>query len=123
MNIIRNLKKLTDSCVKHFDELKVDEKVSLLTINLESQSIWGGNGDRDKDLHFYVNENGLYSTTIIQEYGMYQKGNGVIDKKTSRAEISEIENALNGEYATLFDVESFINFYNTIRKKYPEDFK
>lgn len=123
MNILRDLQKLTSSCIKHFDELKKDNKIHLLTINLDSQSIWGGNGDRDNDLIFYLTKEGLYSTNIIQEFGMYQKGDGIIEEKTSPIEIKELQNALNGEYATLFNIESFVKFYNTIRKKYPEDFK
>lgn len=123
MNILRDLRKLTTSCIKHFDELKNDDKIHILTINIHSQSIWGGNGDRDNDLIFYLTKEGLYSTNIIQEFGMYQKGDGIIEKKTSHVELIELQNALNGEYTTLYNIESFVKFYNTIRKKYPEDFK
>lgn len=123
MNILRDLQKLTTSCIKHFDELKKEDKIHLLTINLDSQSIWGGNGDRDTDLIFYITKEGLYSTNITQEFGMYQKGDGIIEKKTSHVELIELQNALNGENATLFNIESFVKFYNNIREKYPEDFK
>ena len=97
MNILRDLQKLTSSCIKHFDELKKGNKIHLLTINLDSQSIWGGNGDRDNDLIFYLTKEGLYSTNIIQEFGMYQKGDGIIEEKTSPIEIIELQKALNGE--------------------------
>lgn len=87
---------------------------------MDSQSIWGGY--RDTDLIFYLTKEGLYSSKIIQEIGMYQKGCGII-KKTSHVELIELQNALNGEFSTLFNIESFIKFHNTIINKYPQDFK
>lgn len=122
MNIVRDLDKLCKTCIKHFDEISEEkDKIYAFSIELASQSIWGGNGDRDTDKKFYITKDGWVAQTITLEFGMY--GENILQDETKRITSEEIEKDLNGENAKMHEVETLFKFYHEIRTRYTEDFK
>lgn len=124
MEIYELLNQLRKVCVNHFDELCQDrtEKIRVLSVELDSHTIWGGNGDRETDITFYITRKGWASQEITTEFGLYQTGTGVvkdIQQEISEANIQKIltQQAKNDEMKRLHI------FYEQIRCKYPEEFE
>ena len=125
MKFAYELEKLCKVCMNHFEELceKGKDKIYVFSIELESQSIWGGNGDRDTDKIFYITPNGWKEEVITKEFGMYQKGDGIIKKDIRAISSDSIEKDINGDKAKRFDIEQLFRFYDKIKKIYPDEFK
>lgn len=124
MEIDKLLSQLYKVCVTHFDELCQDgtERIRVLSVELDSHTIWGGNGDSDTDITFFITRKGWVSQEITTEFGFYQKGAGIV--KDIQQEISEkniqrilIQKAKND------DIKRLHNFYEQIRHKYPDEFE
>lgn len=123
MNIIKEIAKLRESCIKRFAEISVDGKpIRVFVIPISSQTIWGGNGDRDIDDIFYITEQGWLQCRVTTETGTYQKGVGEVERKKENVSDDYIQKRLN-EDCELSSVETFIKFYNSIREQYREDFR
>ncbi|MBR6509319.1 MAG: hypothetical protein IKT38_01785 [Clostridia bacterium] len=124
MKFAYELEKLCKVCMNHFEELceKGKDKIYVFSIELDSQSIWGGNGDRDTDKFFYITPNGWREETITKEYGMYQKGNGIIAQDFCCTTSKSIENDINGDKSKRFNIEQLFKFYDKIQKRFPDEF-
>lgn len=124
MLITRDLDKLCAACIKHFDQVSENNasKIFVFSISFESRSIWGGNGDRDRDLLFYISPDGWVKHDITTEYGLYQKGDGVLESQVTPTTSSEIESYINGEYTTIHDMKILFRFYNKIRDMFLSEF-
>lgn len=125
MKFAYELEKLCKVCMNHFEELceKGKDKIYVFSIELESQSIWGGNGDRDTDKIFYITPNGWREEVITKEFGMYQKGDGIIKKDIRAISNDFIEKDINGDKTKRFNMEQLFRFYDKIKKIYPDEFK
>ncbi|MBQ6825738.1 MAG: hypothetical protein IJP34_03650 [Clostridia bacterium] len=125
MKFAYELEKLCKACMNHFEELceKGKDKIYVFSIELESQSIWGGNGDRDTDKIFYITQNGWRKEVITKEFGMYQKGDGIIKKDICDTTSKSIESDINGDKAERFNIEQLFRFYDKIKNKFPGEFR
>lgn len=125
MKIARELEQLCSVCISHFDELDTDRagKIKVFSVELDSHTIWGGNGDSDTDRTYYISKEGWFVRDTIQEIGSYQKGNGMVEDKWEKTSPEKIEMEINGVKTTLFDVMSLLKFYNKVRDKYPTEFR
>lgn len=90
MEVDKLLSQLHKVCVNHFDELCQDgtERIRVLSVELDSHTIWGGNGDSDTDITFFITRKGWVSQEITTEFGLYQKGAGIV--KDVQQEIAEV---------------------------------
>lgn len=124
MKVIRELEQLCTACINHFDDLDLDGrgKIKVFSIELDSHTIWGGNGDRDTDRTYYISKEGWLVRDTVKETGSYQKGDGTVEDKWEKASPIKIEMDINGGKATIFDIMRFLKFYNEIRNKYPKEF-
>lgn len=123
MKLIKELEKLSKVCISHFDELcKGEDRIEVFSIESDSYSIWGGLGDRDTDMFFYITKNGWLKSIVESETGEYQKGDGIINKKEIAITCQEIEDDLNGQKATIYDLKQLLKFYDDIRTKYISEF-
>lgn len=125
MKIIRELEQLYSACINHFDELDLDRvgKIKVFSIELDSHTIWGGNGDSDTDRTYYISKEGWLVRHTVKETGPYQRGDGTVEDKWEKASPDELEMDINGDNATIFDIMSFLKFFDKIRDKYPREFK
>lgn len=123
MKLTKELEELSKVCTSHFGELcQEKDRIKVFSIELESSSIWGGLGDRDTDMVFYITKNGWLKSIIESEFGEYQKGDGIIEKQEKAITCQEIEDDLNGQKATINDLKELLDFYYDIRKKYISEF-
>ena len=124
MNIKRELKELVDVCIRHFNDFchNDSKRIKVFSITLENRDIWGGNGELDTTETIYITKDGWFSETITMETGLYQKNNPVISSSTRELSSDDVENILNGDKASLYEVSDLIGFYQNIRKEYSEDF-
>lgn len=124
MRIARKLEQLCSVCVNHFDELDLDRtgKVRVFSIELDSHTIWGGNGDSDTDRTYYISKEGWLVRDTVEETGLYQKGDGIVEDKWKKVSPEEIEMDINGVKATIFDVIILSKFCDKIHEKYPREF-
>lgn len=125
MNISHELNQLCKVCINHFEELCEDGtgKIKVFSIELDSQTIWGGNGDRDTETAYYLTTNGWLERKTITEYGLYGKGDGVVEDNSQATTSENIEQILNGMKATIYDVKQLFRFYEQVRDRYPLEFK
>ncbi len=124
MGIDELLGQLHKVCVNHFDELCQDgtEKIRVLSVELDSHTIWGGNGDSDTDITFFITRKGWVSQEVTTEFGLYQKGAGVVkDIQQETAEV-DIQRILT-QKANNDDIKRLYIFYEQIRHKYPDELK
>lgn len=124
MKISHELEQLCSACINHFDELDLDRlgKIKVFSIELDSHTIWGGNGDSDTDRTYYISKEGWLVRDTVRETGTYQKGDGTVKDKWEKASPEIIEMDINGVKATIFDIMSLLKFYGKIRDKYPREF-
>lgn len=124
MKIARELEQLCLTCINHFDELDLDRlgKIKVFSIELDSHTIWGGNGDSDTDRTYYISKDGWLVRDTVKETGAYQKGDGTVEDKWEKASPEIIEMDINGAKATIFDIMCLLKFYTKVRDKYPREF-
>lgn len=125
MKLDYELEKICKVCISHFEELCEEDKerIFVFSISLDSQSIWGGNGDRDTDSLYYITKDGWKEETIVQEFGMYQKGDGIKSDSIKAVTSKDVESIINGDKATIRDIKQFLEFYDRIHDNYINDFK
>lgn len=124
MRIVNELEKVCQVCQKHFDELCEDtDQIYVFSIQLESQSIWGGLGDRDTDKTYYINKDGWVFNILKKEYGYGYYPDNELQNDWHNTSSKSIEQDLNSDKVTIRDVDTVINFYKKLREKYPNDFK
>lgn len=125
MKIAHELEQLCSACINHFDELDLDRlgKIKVFSIELDSHTIWGGNGDSDTDRTYYISKEGWLVRDTVKETGAYQKGDGTVKDKWEKASPEIIEMDINSGEATIFDIMSLLKFYDKVRDKYPREFK
>lgn len=124
MEIDKLLSQLHKVCVNHFDELCQDgtERIRVLSVELDSHTIWGGNGDSDTDITFFITRKGWASQEITIKSGLYQKGSGVV--KDVQQEITEVNiQRILAQKAKNDDIKRLQDFYEQIRCKYPGEFE
>ena len=121
MELIEQLKQIRQVCLAHFEELTQTKELLVFRINLSTYTIWGGNGDRDKDLLVLLTPEGWVERTVESETGLYQRGDGVC----SSFELPTTEEgvaALANKYEENAALERLIKFINRIQDRYPESF-
>lgn len=124
MRIANELEKVCQVCQKHFDELSEGkDKIYVFSIELDSQSIWGGLGDKDTDKTYYITKEGWLYNILKKEYGYGHYPDNELQNDWSDISAKGIEQDLNSYKASMHEVETIINFYKSIRKKYPNDFE
>lgn len=122
MRIANELEKVCHVCQKHFDELcEGKDKIYAFSIELESQSIWGGLGDKDKDKLYYISKKGWEYNIFEEEFGHYPRN--IIQDYWGSMSSKDVEKDLNSDIPTMYEVESVIDFCKKIRKQYPDEFK
>ena len=121
MELIEQLKQVRQVCLEHFEELTQTQELLVFSVNIKSQTIWGGNGDRDEDLYVLLTREGWVERNIESETGWYQKGDGI----RSRSEMSATEEgvaALAKKYEENAALERLSRFISRIQEQYPEGF-
>ena len=81
------------------------------------------NGDRDTNSLYYITKNGWEEETIVQEFGMYQKGDGIKSDSIKAVTSKDVESIINGDKATIRDIKQFLEFYDRVHDNYINDFK
>lgn len=122
MELTEVLKQVQRVCLNHFEELTQTEELPVFRINISSQTIWGGNGDRDEDLVILLTKDGWVERNIESDTGLYQKGDG-IRSCSDRPMTEERLVVLAHKHEDIAALERLIKFVDRIKEQYPDEFR
>ena len=121
MELNQQLKQVKQVCLEKFEELTQTRELMVFQVNLSSYTIWGGNGDRDEDLHVVLTHDGWIERFVESETGFYQKGDGITSRQERFVSEEEVV-ALAKRYEDNAAMERLLGFMKRVQERYPEAF-
>ncbi|MFG0234825.1 hypothetical protein [Brevibacillus porteri] len=130
MQLIKNLIRAREVSIKHLDELGIayyghipNKKAVICSLKtLMSKDTAGGSNFQDTDQFLAVDQHGWLTYTATVECGQFVPNNfNVLDEQVIRLSDEEVEKYFNSFESTPNEFLRFIEKYNEIASKYPNE--
>lgn len=121
------IKELREVAIKHFEELANEKNfVTFMHRTVEEKYIHGGLGDRDSERLLCLDKKGWFVYTYEHEFGHtanYIHFDNKYDEVKKYVDDQYVEDFINGEKSSVYEVISFWEKYNDIAKEYKDELK